>query len=76
MPFPQSVAAAVILRCIDDLQGRGGAKQCADARAAVAQGALDCWVETKLMNILKKELRELKEKYGDERRTRILDAGA
>src|SRR5204863_139818 len=31
---------------------------------------------TKLMNILKKELRELKEKYGDERRTRILDAGA
>ena len=45
MPFPQSVAAAVILRCIDDLQGRGGAKQCADARAAVAQGALDCWVE-------------------------------
>jgi DNA gyrase subunit A len=32
--------------------------------------------KTKLMNILKKELRELKEKYGDERRTRILDAGA
>jgi DNA gyrase subunit A len=31
---------------------------------------------TKLMNILKKELREIKEKYGDERRTRILDAGA
>jgi DNA gyrase subunit A len=31
---------------------------------------------TKLLNILKRELRELKEKYGDERRTRILDAGA
>jgi len=32
--------------------------------------------KTKLLNILKRELRELKEKYGDERRTRILDAGA
>jgi len=32
--------------------------------------------KTKLLNILKRELRELKDKYGDDRRTRILDAGA
>ena len=32
--------------------------------------------KTKLQNILKRELREMKESYGDERRTRILDAGA
>ena len=31
---------------------------------------------TKLVNLLTTELRSLKEKYGDERRTRILDAGA
>ncbi len=32
--------------------------------------------EAKLRTILKKELLDLKEKFGDERRTRILDAGA
>jgi DNA gyrase/topoisomerase IV subunit A len=32
--------------------------------------------ESKLRTILKKELLELKEKFGDERRTHILDAGA
>ncbi len=31
---------------------------------------------TKLLNILKRELRSLKDTFGDERRTRILDAGA
>ena len=32
--------------------------------------------KTKLLTILKRELRELKDKYGDDRRTRILEAGA
>ena len=30
----------------------------------------------KILGIIKKEILDLKEKYGDERRTRILDAGA